>query len=114
MLDLADRKVVGWSLRDTVDAKATSVAAWKMAIQHRPENQPLLFHSNLGVQCACQEFRVQLKGMPVRQSMSRKGNCWDNAVSESFFKTMKTEMVYHTVFKTKAQAKLAVFEYLVI
>lgn len=112
VLDLADRKVVGWALSDTMEAKATSVAAWQMAIQHRPVNQPLLFHSDRGVQYACQEFREQLKGMPVRQSMSRKGNCWDNAVAESFFKTMKTEMVYHTVFTTRAQAKLAVFEYL--
>jgi transposase InsO family protein len=112
VLDLADRKVVGWALSDTMDAKPTSVAAWQMAIQHRPVNQPLLFHSDRGVQFACQEFRKQLKGMPVRQSMSRKGNCWDNAVAESFFKTMKTEMVYHAVFKTRAQAKMAVFEYL--
>jgi putative transposase len=112
VLDLADRKVVGWALSDTMEAKATSVAAWQMSIQHRPVNQPLLFHSDRGVQYACQEFREQLKGMPVRQSMGRKGKCWDNAVAESFFKTMKTELVYHTVFTTRDQAKLAVFEYL--
>lgn len=67
--------------------------------------QPLLFHSNRGVQYACGEFRLELKKWPIQQSMSRKGNCWDNAVAESFFKTMKTEMVYHRDFKTKAEAK---------
>jgi transposase InsO family protein len=112
VLDLADRKVIGWALSETMTAKATSVAAWRMAIKNRPVNEPLLFHSDQGVQYACQDFRIQLNGMPVRQSMSRKGNCWDNAVAESFFKTLKTELVYHVVFKTKIQAKLAVFEYL--
>ena len=112
ILDLADRKVVGWALSETMEAEVTSVAAWRMAIRNRPVNEPLLFHSDRGVQYACQEFQEQLKGIPVRQSMSRKGNCWDNAVAESFFKTMKTEMVYHVSFKTRAQARLVVFEYL--
>jgi putative transposase len=95
-----------------MEAKVTSVAAWRMAIRNRPVNEPLLFHSDRGVQYACRDFRMQLNGMPVRQSMSRKGNCWDNAVAESFFKTIKTELVYQAVFKTKIEAKLAVFEYL--
>jgi putative transposase len=112
VLDLADRKVMGLALSATMEAKATSIAAWQMAIRHRPVNQPLLFHSDKSLQYACQEFREQLKGLPVRRRMSRKGNCWDNAVAESFYKKMKTEMVYHTIFKTRTQAKLAVFEYL--
>lgn len=58
----------------------------------------MLFHSDRGVQYACQEFRDELKDKPVRQSMSRKGNCWDNTVAGSFFKTMKTEMAYHESF----------------
>jgi transposase InsO family protein len=114
VLDLADRKVVGWALSETMTAQATSVAAWRMAIRNRPVNDSLLFHSDRGIQYACQEFREQLKAMPVQQSMSRKGNCWDNAVVESFFKTMKTEMVYHAAFITKAQARLAVFEFIEI
>ncbi len=72
----------------------------------------MLFHSDRGVQYACTDFKVQLKELPVLQSMSRKGNCWDNAVAESFFKTLKTELIYHEEYLTTAQAKLAVFEYI--
>jgi putative transposase len=75
VLDLADRKVVGWALSETMEAEVTSVAAWQMAVRNRPITQPLLFHSDRGVQYACQQFRKQLKGKPVRQSMSRRGNC---------------------------------------
>jgi transposase InsO family protein len=112
VLDLADRKVVGWALSETMEAEVTSVAAWQMAIRNRPVTQPLLFHSDRGVQYACQQFRKQLKGKPVLQSMSRKGNCWDNAVAESFFKSMKTELIYHRKFVTRQGARLAVFEYI--
>lgn len=112
ILDLADRKVVGWALSETMHAEVTSVAAWKMAVKCRPIKTELLFHSDRGVQYACNEFRKQFGGLPVIQSMSGKGDCWDNAVAESFFKTLKTEMVYHREFKSKNEAKFAVFEYL--
>ena len=112
ILDLADRKVIGWALSETMDAEVTSVAAWQMAVKNRPLSGRLLFHSDRGVQYACREFREQLEGVPVLQSMSRKGNCWDNAVAESFFKTMKTEMIYHRKFATRQEARLAVFEYI--
>jgi transposase InsO family protein len=94
VLDLADRKVVGWALSQTIKAKDTTVAALRMAIKNRPVVQNLLFHSDRGVQYACDEFRNELKAKPlISQSMSRKGNCWDNAVAESFFKTLKMESV---------------------
>ena len=93
-------------------AEVTSVAAWRMAVRNRPITKPLLFHSDRGVQYACQQFTSQLKGKPVLQSMSRKGNCWDNAVAESFFKTMKTELIYHRKFATRQEARLAIFEYI--
>jgi len=112
VIDLADRKVIGWALSETMKAVDTTVAAFKMATRNRPVVQPLLFHSDRGVQYACSEFTGQLKKLPITQSMSRKGNCWDNAVAESFFKTMKTEMIYHQKFQTKAEAKLVVFEYI--
>ena len=112
VMDLADRKVIGWALSETMKAIETTVAAFKMAVNNRPVVEPLLFHSDRGIQYACSEFTGQLKKWPVTQSMSRKGNCWDNAVAESFFKTMKTEMIYHQKFQTKAAAKLAVFEYI--
>lgn len=112
ILDLADRKVVGWAMSDTMKASDTTIAAWKMAIKNRPIKQNLLFHSDRGVQYACTEFKEQFTGLPVLQSMSRKGNCWDNAVAESFFKTLKTELIYHTDYPTKRQARLAIFEYI--
>ncbi len=112
ILDLADRKVVGWAMSDTMKAADTTIAAWKMAIINRPVSQHLLFHSDRGVQYACTDFKDHLKGLPVLQSMSRKGNCWDNSVAESFFKTLKTELVYHTHYYTKEQAKLSIFEYI--
>lgn len=112
VLDLADRKIIGWALSDTMEAGQTSVPAWKMAVKNRAIASQLIFHSDRGIQYACSEFRTQFNGLPVLQSMSRKGNCWDNAVAESFFKTMKTEMVYQVKFETKRQAKLAIFEYI--
>lgn len=114
VMDLCDRKVIGWSLSEGMDAKNTTVKAFQMAKTNRPITGTLIFHSDRGVQYACAEFRAQLKGLPIVQSMSRKGNCWDNAVAESFFKTMKTEMVYHTKFKTRREASMAIFEYIEI
>lgn len=112
ILDLADRKVVGWALSDSLKAVDTSVAAWRMALKNRAIEGQLLFHSDRGVQYACIEFRDQFKGFPVVQRMSRRGNCWDNAVAESFFKTFKSELVNHTHFQTRAAARLATFEYI--
>lgn len=112
IMNLADRKIVGWSMDSSMTARATVIAAWQMAIKNRPVDKELIFHSDRGIQYASHEFRRCLRGMPVLQSMSRKGNCWDNAIAESFFKTLKTEMVYHTRFETKEQAKLEIFDYI--
>jgi putative transposase len=114
VLDLADRKVIGWAFSETMTATDTTVAAWKMALKNRPLSGSLLFHSDRGVQYACHEFRALFKGLSVVQSMSRKGNCWDNAVAESFFKTLKTELVYHYDFPNHKVAKLAIFEFIEI
>jgi transposase InsO family protein len=83
-----------------------------MALKNRGTEGRLLFHPDRGVQYACSEFRNQLKQLPVVQSMSCRGNCWDNAVAESFFKTFKSELVNHVNFQTRAQARLATFEYI--
>ena len=113
ILDLADRKAIGWALSDSLKACYTVTPAWQMAIKNRPTHKNLLFHSDRGVQYACDEFSFQLKrNKNVTQSMSRKGNCWDNAVAESFFKTLKVECVYQTKFETKKQAELAIFQYI--
>ena len=105
-------KSIGWALSDSLKAVDTSVAAWRMALRNRAIGSCLIFHSDRGVQYACTEFREELKDLPVEQSMSRKGNCWDNAVAESFFKTFKSELVNHTHFETRAAARLATFEYI--
>ncbi len=115
VIDLFDRKVIGWSLSPTMSAKQTSIAAFKMAIINQPINQPkeLIFHSDRGIQYACEEFVSELnKNKNIVRSMSRKGNCWDNAVAESFFKTLKVELVYHNKYQTRQEAELSIFEYI--
>lgn len=115
VIDIGDRKVIGWALSHTMKAADTVIPAWNMAQRNRPINTKLLFHSDRGVQYACNEFRNLLAKNPlVTRSMSRKGNCWDNAVAESFFKTLKVGCVYQNKFETKQQAALIVFEYIEI
>jgi putative transposase len=113
IMDLADRKIIGWSLGSSMHAAATVAPAWRMAIRNRPVNEALIFHSDRGVQYACTEFKELISATPlVNQSMSRKGDCWDNAVAESFFKTIKTEWIYRQNYATRKQAALSVFEYI--
>ncbi len=96
IIDLFDRQVIGWALSKTMHAKNTIIPAWRMAVNKRAVTQELIFHSDRGVQYACNKFTNILKSHSlVKQSMSRRANCWDNAVAESFFKTLKTELIYH-------------------
>lgn len=113
ILDLFDRKVIGWSLSKDMSAEKTSIAAWRMAVKNRPISQELIFHSDRGVQYACQTFANLLNSYKyVERSMSRKGNCWDNAVAESFFKTIKVEHIYRNRYLNQEQAALSVFEWI--
>lgn len=113
IMDLADRKVIGWALSDNLKTCSTVIPAWNMATKNRPIQHELLFHSDRGVQYACSEFTNRLDANKyLTRSMSRKGNCWDNAVAESFFKTLKVECVYHIKFTTREQAEVAIFEYI--
>ena len=113
VIDLGDRKIIGWALGVTMKAIDTVIPAFKMAQKTRPITQELIFHSDRGIQYACNEFRCLLEKNPlIIRSMSRKGNCWDNAVAESFFKSLKTECVYQHKFTDKQQAALIVFEYI--
>lgn len=113
ILDLGDRKVVGWSVSDSMKAKNTVIAALKKAVSNRIVKPGLIFHSDRGIQYACEEFRTILnKITKVNQSMSRRGNCWDNAVAESFFKIVKSELGYDTKFESRQQASLALFEFI--
>ena len=113
IMDLADRMVIGWSTGKSLTASETVIPAWKMARSVRPVVESLIFHSDRGVQYASNEFRAIMNQQSlVRQSMSRKGNCWDNAVAESFFKTLKTEWTNHQVYVTRKQAELSLFEFI--
>lgn len=113
ILDLGDRKVIGWSASDSMSAKNTVIAALKKAVSNRVVKPGLIFHSDRGIQYASEEFRATLnKITKVNQSMSRKGNCWDNAVAESFFKIVKSELGYDTKFATRRQASLTLFEFI--
>jgi len=105
IIDLFDRKVVGWSMSKGMTAEETIIAAWRMAVNNRPINQELIFHSDRGVQYACTKFTNILNvNKWVQRSMSRKGNCWDNAVAESFFKTIKIESVYNETYQNHDHA----------
>lgn len=114
IIDLYDRKVIGWSMSEGLSASETIVLAWIMAITNRPITRELIFHSDRGVQYACEEFTKLLdkqNGLVIR-SMSRKGNCWDNSVAESFFKTIKVEKIYNCHYSNRQQARLSIFEWI--
>ena len=114
VMDLYDRKIIGWSLSDGMSTNETSLASWKMAIRNRTVKKGLIFHSDRGVQYANNKFANVLHSYKVTRSMSRTGNCWDNAVAESFFKTLKTESIYGNKLISKEQMKLQIFEYIEI
>ena len=114
IMDLFDRKIIGWALSTQMTTNETVLAAWKMAIVNRPITEPLIFHSDRGVQYASHTFKDKLSQYSVTQSMSRKGNCWDNAVAENYFKILKSELVNHTQFQSILQAKTEVFEFIEI
>ena len=114
IIDLFDRKIIGWSLSNGMSTDQTSLSAWKMAIKNRNPTTGLLFHSDRGIQYANHQFANMLGSYKVTRSMSRKGNCWDNAVAESFFKSLKTELIYGNKLISKDQMKLEIFEYIEI
>jgi len=114
IIDLYDRKLIGWSLSNTMSADDTSLAAWRMAIKNRPIKKGLIFHSDQGLQYATKKFTNILASYGVIRSMSRKGNCWDNAVAESFFKSLKTELIYGNKLIFKKQMETEIFQYIEI
>jgi len=112
VIDLADRKVVGWELSDNMTDLDTTISALKKALKNRPVKPKLVFHSDRGSQYASNDFRELIKDNKMIQSMSRKGNCWDNAVAESFFKTIKVECLYNYKFETLSEVYSVVFDYI--
>jgi transposase InsO family protein len=111
VIDLCSRKIVGWSMADHLRAELCQDALGMALTQRRPD-AGLLHHSDRGVQYACGDYRQMLEDKGLECSMSGRGDCWDNAVMESFFKTLKTELVYHRKFATRAEAMGAIFEYI--
>jgi len=111
VLDLASRRVVGWSLSDRMKAKSVCDAL-TMAYWRRKPRAGLIMHSDRGVQYASDEHRKLIDRYRMVQSMSRKGNCWDNSPMESFFKTLKVEWVNRVRYATRAQARLDLIDWI--
>lgn len=111
IIDLFSRRVVGWSIASHLRAELATDAL-DMAVLHRNPPRGLVFHSDRGIQYASTAFREKLESYHMIQSMSRKGNCWDNAPAESFFSTLKMEEVYHKKYRTRDEARQSLFEYI--
>lgn len=111
VIDLYSRKIVGWSMDDNMKVSLINDALL-MAIKHRKPQAGLIWHTDRGSQYASYAHKDLLEQYGIVQSMSRRGNCWDNAVAESFFHTLKTELVYHKIYETKAEANQSIFEYI--
>ena len=111
VMDLYSRKIIGWSMDKRMTRKLV-IDALKMALNRRQPPRGLIFHSDKGSQYASDDFKRVLWAAGIRQSMSGKGSCWDNAVVESFFKTLKTEHVYHETFVTRAAANISIFSWI--
>jgi transposase InsO family protein len=111
VLDLASRRVVGWAMREHLEAEL-ALSALQMAITARRPAPGVIHHSDRGVQYACTAYRELLARHGMQASMSRSGNCWDNAVAESFFATLELELIARHDWHTKAEARQAIFAYI--
>jgi len=113
VLDLFSRIIAGWAMESHMKAEL-AITALSMAVIHRKPPEKLLFHSDQGIQYASGPFREKLDEFKMLQSMSRKGDCWDNACAESFFATLKNEEVFHRRYKTRDEARRSIFEYIAV
>lgn len=111
VMDLASRRIVGWSMSETIDAKLVC-AALRSAYWQRKPAVGLLVHTDRGSQYASHEYRRLAADFGITMSMSRKGNAWDNAAMESFFKTLKVERIYQVRYDTRAQARLDIVDWI--
>ncbi len=111
ILDLHSRRVVGWSMSSRMTSELV-VQALLMAVLLRRPPKGLIFHSDRGSQYCSHVFRRWTQRHGIRQSMSRKGDCWDNAPAESFFKTLKVELYGHRAFRSRQEARTVIFEYI--
>ncbi len=111
VLDVYSRKIVGWATSETIDGELAK-SALRQAVGRRQPPPGLVHHSDRGGQYACGDYQQLLGDWQMVGSMSRKGDCWDNAPMESFFGSLKRELVYHERFATKAEARAKLFEYI--
>ena len=111
VLDLASRRVVGWAMRATLDVEL-AISALEMAVRTRRPAPGLIHHSDRGSQYACAEYRAVLAKHAMIASMSRKGNCYDNAVAESFFATLELELIVKHRWLTRGEAMSAIFRFI--
>ena len=111
ILDLYSRKIVGWAMSQQIDTSLV-LSALEMALRHRQPPANLLFHSDRGVQYASTVYRHALSQAGLVASMSRKGNCYDNATMESFWSTLKLELIYRRNFETRIQARSQIFDFI--
>ena len=111
VMDLFSRRIVGWAMRDTMQVELASDAL-TMAIRQRRPQAGLIHHSDRGVQYASHAYRQTLSAAGITPSMSRKADCYDNAPMESFFHTLKTELVHHRDYKTRAEAQRDIFAFI--
>ena len=111
VLDLYSRKVVGWAFDDHMRSSLL-IDAFLMAVTTRMPPKGLIFHSDRGIQYAGRKFRKYTKLYGIKQSMSRKGNCWDNSCAETFFRSIKTEFINKRKFLSMWDAKMSIFEYI--
>lgn len=110
VMDLCTGKIVGWGMGERMTASLVCDALKQAVLRQNPQRE-VICHSDRGVQYACKDYRQLLKRFGFLQSMSRKGNRWDNAPMESFFGTLKTELVYHERYRTRSQARAFIFDY---
>jgi transposase InsO family protein len=111
VMDLFSRRIVGWSMSEHIDQELT-LSALRMALQTRQPTAGLLHHSDRGSQYAAASYQRLLADWKITCSMSRKGNCWDNAVIESWHRTLKVELIAGQSYATRADARLSIFEYI--
>lgn len=111
LLDLCSRRVIGWAMREKPDPQVT-LEALAMAVRHRRIHPGLIHHSDRGAQYSCNAYQRQLTTLGITPSMSGKGNCYDNAVAESFFSILKNELVHHHTYQTRDEASREIFSFI--
>ena len=111
LLDLCSRRVIGWAMREKPDQQVT-LEALAMAVRQRRVQPGLIHHSDQGAQYSCGAYQQRLATLGITPSMSRKGNCYDNAVAESFFSTLKNELIHHQTYHTRDEARREIFAFI--